>query len=110
MPTDEKMQEYIALSAKIEDARARFNEARDDFTSLASELNYMLLEEYDYAGYILRREPPPEWLRQIPTKTWIFKQKEKQKYKPRKRTKRSSKKVVDRETQDLYSKMLGGFK
>jgi hypothetical protein len=66
----------------------------------------MLLEEYDDAGYILRREPLPERLRQIPTKLWMFKERQ-----PRQRVKRKKhKKVVDRETQDLYSTMLGRFK
>jgi hypothetical protein len=77
----------------------------NNFTRLASELNHMLLDEYDYAGYIYRREAPPEWLRQLPNKEWIFEEKQ-----PRQHARRKPKQKKDKAMENMYSKLMEGFK
>ena len=107
MPNPEKLQEMIELSLEVEKYRLLHREAMNNFTSHASKLNYMLLEEHDYYQYITNRMPIPEWLKELPSKAWMFEVKP---IKPRQHSRRKPKKKEDKAMENLYSKLMEGFK
>lgn len=100
-PSPEKLQAMLMLSRELEESKVAYREAMNVFTATASKLNYMLLEEPDYYGYITRREPVPEWLREIPSKVWMVDKPELEK-----RSQPKKKVIADK----MFSKLMGGFK
>lgn len=105
MPT----REILEADQELEKAKLEYREAMSRFTSAADKLSRLLLDQPDYMAYIIRREPLPEWVREVSSRQWMFKAKTKLKPKTQegyREKKQKKRKAID----TAFNNLMGGFK
>jgi len=64
--TPERLEHLKELRKIRDDLEVLFKKARDNWTKACSDLNYALLEDFDYYQWMRGRTPhPPDWLAEV---------------------------------------------